>query len=100
MLNVYNGKYVAIDGSTVDGPSVREVVASRNAALAADIEARILESLELAEALRAPFDQEVVSENPAGNARVQALIDSLRLQEQLLEEVFHGFGLAIPQDPA
>jgi putative iron-regulated protein len=100
VLNVYNGKYAAIDGSTVDGPSVREVVASRDAALATEIEARMLESLELAEDLRVPFDQEVASDNPAGNARVQALIDSLRIQVELLEQVFHGFGLAIPEDPA
>jgi putative iron-regulated protein len=100
VLNVYNGRYVAIDGSVVDGESLQEVVRYRDATLAEEVEARMLRSLELAEDLRAPFDQEVVPENPAGNARVQALIESLQIQAQLLEEVFHGFGLAIPEDPA
>jgi putative iron-regulated protein len=100
VLNVYNGSYLAIDGNTVEGSSLREMIASREAALAADVETRILESLELAEDLQVPFDQEIAPENPAGNARVQALIESLQLQEQLLQDVFRRFGLAIPKNPA
>jgi putative iron-regulated protein len=100
VLNVYNGSYTRTDKTSVSGPSVKDVVEANDPELADEVEARILESLALAEALHPPFDQEIASDNEAGRARVQALVESLQIQEQLLQEVFRGFGLAIPDDPA
>jgi putative iron-regulated protein len=99
VLNVYNGRYVAIDGSVVEGESLQEVVRYRDPTLAEEVEAHMLRSLALAEELQVPFDLEISPENPAGNARVEALIESLQAQEQLLQDVFRGFGLAIPKNP-
>ncbi|MEZ4320080.1 MAG: imelysin family protein [Myxococcota bacterium] len=76
--------------------SIEGVVAEAEPELAAQITARIDESLQLAEALENPFEHEIDPTNAAGNARVQALIDSLRTQEGLLEDVFIAFGLSVP----
>lgn len=92
--NVWRGSYTRADGSVVSGVGVREVVEAQDAALAAALDAQIDESLALAEALQPPYDQEIAPGSP-GNARVQALIVSLRAQEQLLFEVFDGFGLSV-----
>jgi putative iron-regulated protein len=92
--NVWRGSYTRSDGSVVSGVGVRAVVEAQDPDLAAALDAQIDESLALAEALQPPYDQEIAPGSP-GNARVQALIVSLRAQEQLLFEVFDGFGLSV-----
>ncbi len=97
--NVWLGRYVRTDGSTVEGVSVQSIVAEVDADLASRLDAQIAQSLALAEALQAPYDQEIAPGNAEGNARVQSLVQSLRDQETLLFEVFDTFGLtvAIPE---
>ena len=94
--NVWLGTYVRTDGTTVSGTGIVDVVAEVNATLANQITTQIDASLSAAEALVPPFDQEIAASNAEGRARVQALIDSLRAQERLLEDVFQSFGLEIP----
>lgn len=93
--NVWRGTYQRLDGSTVTGTGIRDVVRALDADLAATVDARIDESVALAEALQPPFDREIASGNPEGRARVQALIDSLRDQETVLFEVFALLGLSV-----
>lgn len=95
--NVWLGTYTRLDGSTVSGTGIRDVVAAVDSALAQQITDQIAESLRLAEALQPPFDQEIASGNAAGRTRVEALIQSLRDQEGLLEQVFLKFNLSIPE---
>ena len=94
--NVYLGTYKRLDGTTVSGTGVKDVIAARDAELATKIEAQIAESLAAANALNTPFDQEIASGNTEGRARVEALITSLRAQENLLEDAFRLFELDIP----
>jgi len=93
--DVYLGTYQKLDGTKLSGTSFFEVVKAKDSALAAELKDRIQTSLELAEALKPPFDQEIKSS--AGRKRVEALIESLRFeQEPLLEDVFRLFELTIP----
>jgi putative iron-regulated protein len=94
--NVYLGRYVRLDGATVSGPGVRDVVAAIDADLAQALDDAIADSLSLANALVPPFDREVALDNPEGRARVQALVQALRLQEDLLEDAFRAFALDVP----
>ncbi|MEC8025040.1 MAG: imelysin family protein [Myxococcota bacterium] len=94
--NVWLGTYVRTDGTTVSGTGIVDVVAEVNSTLANQVTTQIDTSLSAAEALIPPFDQEIAASNAEGRARVQALIDSLRAQERLLEDVFQSFGLEIP----
>ena len=97
--NVWTGQYTRIDGSEVSGTSVREVIAAGDADIAASITSQITESLNLAGDLQPPFDQEIASDNPAGNARVQALAEALFDQRERLEEAFELYGLTRIADP-
>jgi putative iron-regulated protein len=97
--NVWVGAYAPVSGSAVSGPSLRDVIAAGDADVAARISARIDESLGLAEALQPPFDREIATGNTAGNARVEALIESLFDQRILLEEAFAVYGLSRIPDP-
>ena len=94
--NVYLGTYTRTDGTVIEGTSIKDVIAAKDAGLADELDAKIAESLSLAEALKTPFDQEISTGNAEGRARVQALITSLREQEGLLEEAFRLFGFDIP----
>lgn len=97
--NVYLGKYTRVDGSVVQGTSVKEVIAAKDAELAQKLEDQIAESLSLANAMHVPFDREIAPGNTEGNARVAALVTSLRAQEQLIAEAFRLFGFDVPADP-
>lgn len=90
--NVYLGTY-----GSVSGTGIKDVVEAFDADLAAQLETEIQASLDAANALQPPFDLEIAAGNTEGNARVQTLIAALRTQEQTLEEVFRGFGFAIPE---
>ncbi len=94
--NVYLGRYEAVDGSVIEGVGIKEVVLEVEPELAEELEQQIATSLELAEALQPPFDQEIASDNTAGRDRVAALVSSLRAQENLLEDVFQALGLSVP----
>ncbi len=89
--NVWRGRY-----GSVQGTGIKAVVEARDADLAGRIDARVDESLALAEALQPPFDREIAAGNTEGNARVQALIESLRALEGELEAAFRFFELSIP----
>jgi len=91
--NVWRGSF-----GSVSGTGIRQVVMDVDADLAMRLDAQIDGSVAAAQALQPPFDLEIASGNTEGNARVQALIDSLRTQEMLLTEVFQLFGFTVP-DP-
>ncbi len=101
--NVWLGEYEALDSpSSVSGTGIRDVVASLDPDLAQQITAQIEQSVRLAEALRPapddlPFDALISLGNEEGRARVQALVDSLRAQEDLLSQAFTAFGLSVPE---
>jgi putative iron-regulated protein len=97
--NVWLGSYAPAQGAAISGTGVRDVIAARDAALAGEITAQIAQSLRLAEALQPPFDREIAAGNAAGNARVDALIESLNDQEDLLERAFSLYGLTRIPDP-
>lgn len=97
--NVWLGEYDPLDGNPISGTGVRDVIAAEDPGLADRITDRIAESLDLAEDLVPPFDREIQAGNAEGNARVQALIDSLFDQRDLLEEAFELYGLNRIPDP-
>lgn len=97
VLNVYHGTYTRTDGDVVSGTGIREVVRLVNEGLARTLDQRIAASLDLANALEPPFDQEIALDNEAGRERVTALIEALHLQEDSLEEAFRELDLTIPE---
>ncbi|MFT5585021.1 MAG: putative iron-regulated protein [Cognaticolwellia sp.] len=92
--NVWLGSYTRTDGSMVEGTGIRDIVEAEDADLAESLDAQIQESLDLANALQTPFDQEIIPGAP-GNARVEALVGSLRAQEDLLFQVFELLELSV-----
>lgn len=89
--NVYLGKYVRSDGSVVEGPSLSDVIAAKDAALDSEIKALLDDTIakmnvmaDRAEAGEA-YDQQIGEGNAEGNAVVQAAIDGLIAQTRGIE---------------
>jgi putative iron-regulated protein len=89
--NVYLGKYVRDDGSVVEGPSISELIAARDAALDTEIKALLDDTVgkmevmaERAASVEA-YDQMIGEGNDEGNAVVQAAIDGLIAQTRGIE---------------
>jgi putative iron-regulated protein len=89
--NVYLGKYVRTDGSVVEGPSLSDVIAAKDAALDTEIKALLGDTVakmnvmaDRAEAGEA-YDQQIGEGNAEGNAVVQAAIDGLIAQTRGIE---------------
>ena len=89
--NVYLGRYVRVDGSVVEGPSISALVAARDAALDTEIRAQLDDSVAKLQAVadRAAggeaYDQQIGEGNLEGNATVQAAIDALIAQTRGVE---------------
>lgn len=81
--NVFHGTYTRLDGSKVEGASLKELIAEKDPAVAAELEEKLQASLAAFEALKTraetveAYDQMIGEGNDEGNAVVQAAIDAL-----------------------
>lgn len=92
--NVWLARYQRADGSVLQGPSLRDLVAKRDTALAARATQQIAKSVALARAIQPPFDREIVGGRDApGRQRVQATVDSLTQQSKDLVEAAAALGI-------
>nr|WP_315466030.1 imelysin family protein [uncultured Rhodoferax sp.] len=92
--NVWLGSYKRLDGSLLTGPSLKDLVASKNAALSQRTSQQIATSVAHASAIQAPFDREIVGDKSApGRQRVQKTIDSLVQQSKDITEAAAALGI-------
>jgi putative iron-regulated protein len=92
--NVWLGRYLRRDGSTLLGPSLRDLVAAADAALATRVTEQVAASVATARAIQPPFDREIVGGKDApGRLRIQKTIDSLVAQSKGLVESANALGI-------
>ena len=91
--NVYLGTYTRADGSVVEGPSMSQLVAARDADLDAELRGLLDDTVAKMEAMASraetveAYDQMIGEGNEEGNATVQAAIDALIAQTRGIERV-------------
>lgn len=94
IANVWLGSYKRLDGSVVQGASLKDLVAAKNSALADKVSQQIAQSVAAANAIQAPFDREIVGDkNAPGRIRVQTTIDSLVQQSKDITEAAAALGI-------
>jgi putative iron-regulated protein len=94
IANVWLGQYKRLDGSVVQGASLKDLVAAKNAAVAERVSRQMAQSVANAQAIQAPFDREIVGTKEApGRLRVQKTIDSLVQQSKDLTEAAATLGI-------
>ncbi|RVU83324.1 peptidase [Leucothrix sargassi] len=98
--NIYTGTYKRVSGETFKGASLAELIAEKNPELSKSLSAKLASSQSKAENVVAAanagehFDQQIAADNSKGNARVQAVIDALRLQTGDIEAAAQTLGLS------
>jgi putative iron-regulated protein len=97
--SAYTGTYTRPDGSVISGPSLADLLAEKDPAIArelsADLDATVaaMEAMaERAETVEA-YDQMIAVGNDEGNAAVQAAIDGLITQTRSIERAIAALGL-------
>lgn len=89
--NVYTGRYVRVDGTVVEGPSLSDLVKAKDATvddeLVANLEATVaaMRAMEKRAEGGEAYDQMIGEGNEAGNQIVQAAIDALITQTRSIE---------------
>ena len=92
--NVWLGRFKRRDGTLLEGPSLRDLVAAKDAALATRTTAQVAASVAAARAIEPPFDREIVGTKDApGRLRLQKVIDSLVQQSKDLVEAANAVGI-------
>jgi putative iron-regulated protein len=85
--SVYFGRYESGSGKKIEGASLAQAVRAADPRVADEIEARLARTREALDAIKSPFDREIQPDNKDGQARVQAVIDSLHAQTQSFTRV-------------
>lgn len=97
--NVYTGTYTRVDGTQLEGPSISQLVAAKDAGVDAELKAKLDATLEAMQAMaeRAEtveaYDQMIGEGNEQGNAVVQAAIDGLIDQTRSIERAVAALDL-------
>ncbi len=97
--NVYFGTYKSPLGNDVSGPSLADLVAEKDPALAEEMEAKLDATLAALEIMKAradggeAYDQMIGEGNDEGNAIVQAAVDALVDQTTSIERVVKALEL-------
>lgn len=92
--NVWLGQYKQANGTVLQGPSLRDLVAAKDAALADKTTLQIAASVAAAEGIQAPFDREIIGGKDApGRLRIQKTIDSLTQQSKDLVAAANAIGI-------
>jgi len=98
--NAYLGEYSRVDGTQVKGPSLSALAQAANPALDEKMRAHLDTTQAAAQAMvdaaakGETFDVLIAAGNTEGNARVQAFVDALTAQTQVLEEVMAELGIS------
>ncbi|RJP67824.1 MAG: iron-regulated protein [Comamonadaceae bacterium] len=93
--NVWLGRFVRVDGSTLQGPSLRDLVAAKNTALADKTSQQISGSVKAAEAIPAPFDRAIAGPKDApGRVSIEKTIASLTAQSNDIVAAANAVGIS------
>jgi putative iron-regulated protein len=90
--NVWLGQYKQRDGQTLKGPSLRDLVAASDPALADKTSEQIATSVKGAESIPAPFDRAIVV-GSAGRPAIEGTVASLVEQSKLLVQAANAVGI-------
>ncbi len=98
--NAYLGEYSRVDGSQVKGPSLSDLTKAANPELDQKMRTYLDATQAAAQAMvdaakqGETFDVLIAAGNTEGNAKVQAFVDALTAQTQVLEEVMATLGIS------
>jgi len=97
--SAYTGKYTRPDGSEISGPSLADLLAEKDPAIARELSADLDATVAAMQAMAAraetveAYDQMIAVGNDEGNAAIQAAIDGLITQTRSIERAIAALDL-------
>ncbi len=97
--NIFTGTYTRTDGSKLEGASLAQLLASKEASLSETLLSKLAATQQAAEAIveaakaGEPFDQQIAADNIKGNERVKTTVAALRAQTADLEAAAKSLGV-------
>ena len=102
MVDIYNGSYKKVDGSTVSGASVKDLIAAKDAAVNDRIVAAMKDATgamtvlkETADSGKMAYDQMLGEGNTEGNQIIENVVNTLVAQARAVEAGVAALGLTI-----
>lgn len=101
MVAAWQGKYTRTDGNVVEGPSIRDIAAAKNADAAKRVDEALANTTAKMQVMKdtadkgEAYDQMIGAGNEKGNAIVQEAIDGLVAQTRAVEAAVAALGLKI-----
>ena len=98
--NVYTGSYVRVDGSTLSGPALSELVAAADPAVDTQLRAELDDTVAKLAALKAAaegglaYDQMLAAGNAEGEALIMGAVNALVTQTASIERAVGALGLS------
>ena len=98
--NIFNGQYRRSNGDTFTGPSLAGLIAQTDPKLSQSLISKLNSSQQSAKSVvdaaknGEHFDQQIMPDNQAGNARVQSVINALRAQTADIEASASVLGIS------
>ena len=101
LQNIYRGRYVRIDGTTIAGAGIRTLAEIAKPDLVAELDAKIDGTVAAAKAIPTPFDQAILGEDEApGRKAVMKTIAHAEDQSSLLRRLARALQIQIPEEAA
>ncbi len=101
MMAIYDGRYVRIDGTVVEGPSLSDLLVEKAPAVGKKISAamdkthaKLLVMKTMADSRVMAYDQMLGDNNAKGNAVVQDVVDALVAQAKAIEKAAGPLGIS------
>lgn len=105
MVDIYQGVYKRLDGTVVQGPSVKDLVAAKDAALNKRVEDAMKDTSdamlimkERADSGKESYDQMIGANNAEGNKVIDDVVNTLVAQARAIEATVASLGLKITME--
>jgi putative iron-regulated protein len=102
MVDIYNASYTRLDGTVVKGPSIKDLVAAKDAkvndrvtAAMADASKAMQVMKDAADSGKEAYDQMIGADNAAGNKIIDGVVTTLVAQAHAVEAAVAALGLKI-----
>lgn len=97
IVNVWNGSYKRLDGSTVSGKGIKDLALAADADLAKALDKKMNDAITQSKAIPVPFDQAILGKDdtPARKS-IMVLIENLEDQASSLKKLAGKLGFDVP----
>lgn len=93
--NVYTGTYKTVNGNTISGTSVKDLITEINPTLATEMNTMSDDVMAKTQAIPVPFDNALTLETVGGNGPIMQTVTALKAQGDKIVEIAGALGITV-----